>query len=361
MKILYVSEAIGWSGGTQQALMMAGALQKRGHRITLACQAESELKIRAELVGLPTAMVRMRQDYDVPASFEIAKLVRALGIDVLHAQHPTAHALALMAAYWSSPRVFAVTRRVVFPLRRNLFSRLKYLSSRINGYVAISEAVRSELTRAGVRPDRIELIPSVMNRPLATREEGQALRKEWGFPPNALVITTLANYADFKGQDYLMGAVAKVIAEFPNARFLLAGRDTEKLSPLVQRLQVSSHVHLAGFRADVAQALAASDIFVLPSLQEAAGTALREAMAAGLPSIGTRVGGIPESIENGKTGLLVPPADSDALAEALKRYLRQPEECAHFGKEGQVFVNQHFSLPAASQKMEAFYQRLVSR
>jgi glycosyltransferase involved in cell wall biosynthesis len=139
----------------------------------------------------------------------------------------------------------------------------------------------------------------------------------------------------------------------------LAGRDTEKLQVLVERLGISASVRLAGFRTDVPRILAASDIFVLPSLQEAAGTALREAMAAGVACIGTNVGGIPESIIHDDTGLLVPPADAGALAQAIIRLLEDPQKTRTLAARGQAYVEDHFTLEPASAKMEAFYERLL--
>jgi len=159
MRILYLTESTGWSGGAQQALWMAGALRKRGHDLVLGCQPGSDILSRAGEAGVPTAQVRMRQDYDVPAAARVAALLKTHRTEVLHAQHSTAHAIGLMAAWWAKVPVFAVTRRVVFPLKKNIFSRLKYLSGRVDGYVAISQSVKEELMKAGISDPRIEIIP----------------------------------------------------------------------------------------------------------------------------------------------------------------------------------------------------------
>lgn len=358
MRIMYLTESMGWSGGAQQVLLMAGALHRRGHRLVVACQPGSEILSRAEAAGLSVERVRIRQDYDVPAAWNVAGLLKSRRVELLHAHHPTAHAIGLMAAAWTRLPVFAVTRRVIFPLKRNLFSRLKYLSRRVDGYVAVAEAVRSELRKGGVADSRIEVIPSVMEVPNASAEEGAALRRELGLAEGPL-ITTVANYADFKGQDYLVRAAASVCRRFPRCQFLLAGRNTEQLQPLVAQLGLARSVHLAGFRADVPRILAATDLFVLPSLQEAAGTALREAMAAGVPCIGTSVGGIPEVLKDGETGLLAPPADADALAAAIIRLLEQPELAQSLADRGKAFASERFSLEPAAARMEAFYRRLL--
>jgi glycosyltransferase involved in cell wall biosynthesis len=138
----------------------------------------------------------------------------------------------------------------------------------------------------------------------------------------------------------------------------MAGRDTEKLQPLVDRLRLSRSVHLLGFRTDVPRLLAALDLFVMPSLQEGAATAVREAMAAGVAAIGTDVGGIPESIRDGETGLLVPPSDSQALAQAMGRLLAEPQQARVLAERGRAFVREAFSLERAVGQTEDFYRRL---
>src|SRR5438876_319245 len=141
---------------------MACALRDRGHEVIVGCQPQSDIQERAREARLPVEIIRMRQDYDVPAAWQVAKVLRKYRVELLHAQHSTAHALGLVAALWAKIPAFAVTRRVVFPLRRNLFSRLKYMSRRINGYIAITDAVKSALVQGGVDPQRIEVIPSIV-------------------------------------------------------------------------------------------------------------------------------------------------------------------------------------------------------
>jgi glycosyltransferase involved in cell wall biosynthesis len=360
LRILYLTESMRWSGGAEQLLAMACALRDRGHEIIIGCQPQSDILERARAANLAVEPIRMRQDYDLPAAWQVAQVLRRNRIELLHAQHSTAHALGLVAAHWAKIPAFTVTRRVMFPLRKNLFSRLKYRSSRINGYVAITNAVKEELVKGGVDPKRIEVIQSIVHRAPLSRAEGQSLRNELGIPADSPLVLNVANYADFKGQDLLMEAAVEVLKRHPKARFVFAGRDTEQLKALADRLQIASQVVLAGFRTDVPRFLAAADLFVLPSRQEAAGTALREAMLAGLPVIGSRAGGIPESILHEKTGLLVPPGDAGSLAAAIIRVLDNPALAKDLADAGRSFCEAEFSLSAAAQRMELFYRRLLN-
>lgn len=358
MRIMYLTESLGWSGGAQQSLWMADALQRRGHEVVFACQPASDIRERAVQAGLTIEPIRMRQDYDLPAAMAVTRILRKHRTEILHAQHSTAHAIGLVAAFWARVPAFAVTRRVNFPLKRNVFSRLKYVSSRVNGYVAVAESVKDALVKGGVAPSRIQVIPSIVNARQGRPEEGIALRQELGLPLDSPVITTVANYADFKGQDYLVKAAAIVAQRVPDAQFLLVGRGTERLKPLVEQLGLERRVRLVGFRTDIPRVLAATSLFVLPSLQEAAGTAVREAMSVGLPCIATRVGGLPEVISDGETGLLIPPADQERLAQAIVTLLENPDRAQALGEQGKRWAATHFSLEAACQQMEAFYTQL---
>lgn len=360
MRILYVTESMGWSGGAQQLLWMAGELSRRGHDLVLVCQPGSDISVRAQQAGLSVKLLRMRQDYDLIAVAGLCRLIREHQTQVLHAQHSTAHAIALMAAALSRVPVFAVTRRVVFPLKSHLFSRLKYLVSRINGYVAISEAVKTELTRAGVRPERVNVIPSVIAGVAALPQERVAVRRELGIPEDAPVVMQVANYADFKGQDVLARAAALVLKECPQTHFVFVGRDTERLSPLVESMGIAASVQWTGFRKDIPRLLSASDIFAFPSLQEAAGTALREAMAVGLPCVGSRTGGIAETLQDGKTGLLAEPGNPESFARAIIRLVKAPGEAKRIAAAGKTFVETEYSLPKAAERMESFYQALLA-
>jgi glycosyltransferase involved in cell wall biosynthesis len=360
MRILYLTESTGWSGGAHQVLLMAKALRERGHDLILACQSGSDIAARAAAVNVPVSTVGMRQDYDIPAAFTISRLVKQFNTEILHAQHSTAHALGLLAAALSSVPVFVVSRRVTFTIRRNPFSRLKYLSSRIDGYVAISQPVRQELMKAGIAASRIDVVPSVVEPQAVSPGDREAVRQEFSVG-DAPLVGIVANYAVFKGQAIMARAIPLILARHPGTVFLFAGRDMDEMTGLIKELKVENSVRLAGFRTDVPRLLKGMDLFVMPSLEEAAGTALREAMLSGLACVGSRVGGIPESIVDESTGLLAAPGDPADLARAVIRLLDQPEERQRLAHAGRAFILEHYTVSKAADLMEAFYRRLLEK
>ena len=247
----------------------------------------------------------------------------------------------------------------VFRVKRNPFSRLKYLSSRIDGYIAISGPVRQELIKAGIVAERIDVVPSVVEAQPARDGDRESVRQEFNVG-SGLLVGIVANYAVFKGQAVMARAIPLILKRHPGAVFLFAGRGVEEMAALVQELGIERSVRLAGFRTDVPRLLAGFDLFVMPSLEEAAGTALREAMLSGLPCVGSRTGGIPESIIDGKTGILAEPGNPADLARAVTALLEGGAERQRLAAAGQALIRERFTLPHAADLMESFYRRMLA-
>jgi glycosyltransferase involved in cell wall biosynthesis len=160
----------------------------------------------------------------------------------------------------------------------------------------------------------------------------------------AIVIGGIGRLDPVKGYDALIQVVARLVAEFPNVILALAGSgpDRERLSRIARESGIEPRVRFLGFHADVRPVYQALDVFAMPSLSEALPYAVLEAMASGLPVVGTTVGGVPEMIVPGETGLLVPPCDPNALAESLRVLLRDAGLRARMGAAGRERVMRHF-------------------
>ena len=163
-----------------------------------------------------------------------------------------------------------------------------------------------------------------------------------------------------KGLKYLLEAVAQLEQEAgkPVCQVLLVGEGPaeQSLRALSKRLGISARVAFAGVRRDIPQILSLMNIFILPSLYEGFGIAILEAMAAGKPVVGTMVGGIPEFVVSGQSGLLVPPGDAPALARAIKQLLDEPEKARAMGRQGQEHVTKHYSIDSVVRQHEQLYE-----
>jgi glycosyltransferase involved in cell wall biosynthesis len=152
-----------------------------------------------------------------------------------------------------------------------------------------------------------------------------------------------------------------VIQAHPSTGFVIVGRGDEEraLRELAAASSSADRIHFLGERSDVTEILAASDLFVLPSLNEGLSLAMLEAMAIGVPVVATAVGGASDILTPGQTGWLVPPGDPDALAEAVLEALEQPERARQFAERAREMVETEFSIETHAQRLESLYQQIL--
>ncbi len=354
MKILFLSESTASTGGTRQLLLLASALSARGHRLTVACRPASVLNSLCPPLGIGTVNFDFRSDADVASALKLAAHCRKERYDVLQTFHPRAHGAALAAKYLGAPGALSVRRGVIFPIPRNPFSRFKYNSARISALIAVSEAVRTEFLKAGVEPSRIAVIPPGIEQS-EWKEAAEARSALPWAPP--FRIGMIAHFAPFKGQDLMLQAAGTVLKSYANTRFVFIGRGQEELRSLAAAAGLSGSVEILGPRGDVPALIRSLHIVAAPSRQEGVPNTLIEAQTAGAAVIGARVGGIPEVITDGETGLLFPPGDADALAQALLRLLGDGRLAGKLSAAGKSSSEKRFSMPAIAARFEELYRR----
>ncbi|MFN4294654.1 MAG: glycosyltransferase [Thermoflexales bacterium] len=253
--------------------------------------------------------------------------------------------------------------RALTPVLPALFRLSRLKAARI---IAVSRENAELLTRLyGIPPHRIEVVHNAAQLPEMPADyvarERAAVRVELGLAMDDRLVLTLARLAPNKGHRYLVTAVPSVIARFPSTHFLFAGApdDRAAIEQLAAQLNVRDHVHLLGFRTDTARLLAASDLFALPSLAEGMPLSVIEALAAGLPVVATRVGGIPEIVTPGENGLLVAPADSQALAHALLAMLSMDHDTRERFRLAARRAAAQFTPEVMAERTLAVYRRVM--
>jgi len=187
--------------------------------------------------------------------------------------------------------------------------------------------------------------------------ERAIVRTELGIPLDAHLLITVAVLRPQKGIQFMIRALPALLHSLPNTYYLVVGGGAHQdaLIEEVNKAGVSSRVVFAGMRRDIARLLAASDVFVLPTLTEALPTVLAEAMAAKLPVIASRVGGVPEMVTDGGNGCLVEPADLNALTNACMYLLNNPEKRMAMGAEGWSIVSQKFNIERQVDQLKKLY------
>ncbi len=340
--MLHVDTARTWRGGQNQVLLTARGMMDRGHEVTLACRAGGELRVRAEAAGIRTRPARFQGDL---GPLGILGLVRTLAetrpeVVQLHDPHAVSAGLVARRLAGSRARVIA-TRRVDFRLR-SLPSRIKYRAC--DRVIAVSRAIASLLRRDGIPDARVRLVyEGVEDRaPLAG---GVAALAELGVPEGSPVVGNVAALTGHKDHATLIEAMALLRERLPRVAVVIAGEGELRapLEALVRERGLSRSVIFAGFRTDLDRLMPAFTVFCLSSHMEGLGTSLLDAMAFGRPVVATAAGGIPEAVEDGKTGLLVPPRDPRALADALHLVLTDEVRRRALGSSGRERFLAHFS------------------
>jgi glycosyltransferase involved in cell wall biosynthesis len=361
LKILHVDPETGFGGGERQVAGLIRHLARRGHENVLAAAASSRLAAVVPATDARLRPLSIRNDLDVLAALRLRRLVAAESPHVLHFHTSRAHAMSPWLCRYA-PRAIA-TRRMDYAPRRGPWTDLLYNRS-VAAVVAISDEVRRRLVDSGVRRERISVIRSGVEPPrgLPGAAGRAAARARFGIGEE-LAIGIVAALERRKGHDVLLRALASLDAKGSAWRCLVCGGGSQReaLAQLAADLGVASRVCFLGERPQVADVLAALDVFVMPSRREGLGVAVLEAMAMALPVVASSVGGIPEAVEPGTTGLLVPRDDPDALAAALDEIGRDRQRALRMGAAGRQRVLAEFSMEALTDRYERLYDAVCQR
>jgi glycosyltransferase involved in cell wall biosynthesis len=283
----------------------------------------------------------------------LARLVRETHPDVVHLHDPHAVSTGLAASSLAPGFRRIASRRVDFPLRGPL-SRWKYGACRL--VVAVSRAIAAQLERDGVPRGKIRVVyEGVCDR--APTSGGREALAALGVPPGAPVVGNVAALTGHKDHTTLLEAAARVVQRMPQAHFVIVG-EGDLRSALEQRaraLGLQGRVIFTGFREDVDRLLPAFDAFCLSSHMEGLGTSLLDAMAFARPIVATSAGGIPEAVEDGVTGRLVPPRDPEALADAIVQVLSDERLMKAMGAAGRLRFEQRFTADRMVEETLAVY------
>jgi glycosyltransferase involved in cell wall biosynthesis len=360
---LHIDTARTWRGGQNQVLVTVMGLRGLGHRTILVAHAEGELRQRAK-EGLELFPLAPRTEMDLGAAWKLARLIKQLRPDVIHAHDPHGVAMAGIALSMStlpSPPPLLASRRVDFHLKGSSLSRWKY--RQVDCFICASEAIRQILVADGVPEDRTVTVHEGIDLERVEAAPPARLHEELWLPHHAPLVGNVAALVPHKGQRHLVEAAALVVRQVPDARFVIAGEGElrQALERQIKEHHLEKHVLLAGFRPDVLSVHKAFDIFVMSSVTEGLGTSLLDAMACAKPVVATTAGGIPEVVADGETGLLVPPRDHHALAEALVRLLNDAALRQRLGRAGLARVREHFTAERMVRETLAVYARVTAR
>jgi glycosyltransferase involved in cell wall biosynthesis len=360
LKVLHVDPETSFGGGERQVAGLIRHLAHRGHENVLAASPGAPLAAIVPAADARRRPLAIRNDVDLVAAWRLRRLVAQESPHIVHFH--TSRALAMSPWLRGYADRCVVTRRMDYSLRRGWWTDRLYNRS-VAAAVAISEEVRRKLLAAGVRAERLHVIHSGVE-PAAglPGASGRAAARARFAVGDELALGIVAALETRKGHDVLWHAIARLRGDGVRLRCLVCGDGSQRsaLEALARHLGIIDVVGLLGEQRQVADVLAALDVFVLPSRYEGLGVAILEAMAMALPVVATAVGGIPETVADGRTGLLVPPEDPAALAAAIAALDRDRALAQRMGEAGRRRVIAEFSMEAMASRYERLYEA-VSR
>lgn len=376
MKIAQIISHSYPSGASHHVLLLAAALQRRGHVVTLLCPPGGWLPGRARAIGVDVRETRMRSPRYWAEMQDSGRWLREQRADMIHT-HTTRGAvqgllLGLSCRLPVAASVHTYSRDIVY---RRLLPRGR------NRVVTVSNFVRDALIARGAPASHVQTIyngtdfldqPDAAEQgaihkgatPLTSGPTAETVRVELNVPLDAPLVGVIGYISALKGQALLAQAAPQIIAQCPDTRFVfvgpLASAETQQaILTQAARDGVDGHLLFTGLRFDVARLMDAMDVVAIPSQIESFSMVTLEAMARGKPVVAARVGGIPELVVHGETGLLVDRAP-DAFAEAILALLHDPLDRARMGRAGRARVEASFTAARMACQFENLYCRITA-
>lgn len=340
---------------------MAGMLQ-RGHHIVLATRPQCRIAKEASARGIPLLLVDMKGKFDLHAILRLARYLKQEHIQVVNTHSGIDSWVGALAAKLAGTPVLVRTRHLNLPLKRSWLNFVHYLPDSV---VTCGEAMRHQLAdRCGFPANQLTNIPTGIDfarfQPSKSRDEA---RHGLGLAADAYVVLMVGVIRGVKRHEVALRAFHELAAARTKAELLLAGEGPmmPDMKRLASELGIADKVHFLGHREDVPDLMTAADLLLLTSRSEGVPQAVTQALGMGLPVVATAVGGVPELVIHEKTGLLVPPENPKAAAEAMLRLGNDPLFAARLGEEGRRHALSEFSLDAMLNKTEHLFEALLAK
>lgn len=355
LKILQVITPSKLAGAEIFVSLLSRKLAEQGHRVTVACKPIRAVVKRMESDGIRVRPMRIGGKVNPLAPILLARLIREEQPDILNTHLTSASLTGSIAG--------RLCRVPVVATMHGLGSATCYrLADHI---ISVSDAVKKHLVSQGIRGERITTIyPGIDLEAFSPSGKGEAVRAEFGIDDDAVVIGVIAHLTYKKGHHVFLSAAEEVARRAPNAVFVVAGTGPRhrELRAMSETLGLAGRVIFTGFRSDIREVIEAMDVVVLPSIAgEGLPASLIQAMALSKPTIGSRLSGIPEVIEDGASGLLVTPGDTAELADAIVALARDERLRREMGTHARERAESHFDITTTVESTTALYRKLLSQ
>jgi glycosyltransferase involved in cell wall biosynthesis len=374
-ELLFVIDNLQFGGGERVFSQIIKGLPRQKYEISLAsCPGEQfhqAIETR-QVQFFPTDFSKKLNFSLIP---RLSTIIKKNEIKLVHGQGARAEFYARLASGLARKSKYVSTIAMpvegfdVGPIRKKVYSLFDRFSERfVDRFLVVSDVLRERMTRGhGVPAEKVIRIYNgiEVDHYLHQEQNGsrERIRNEFNIGGDTLFIGAIGRLVWQKGFEYLIQAMPKVLNEFPQTKVLIVGEGLlrSNLEELSRKLKTERHIIFTGFRKDVKDILSAVDVLVVPSLLEGFPMITLEGMAMAKPIIATRIDGIKEQIIDGKSGILIPPGDPDAIAEAILRLSSDKELARILGSEGRRRVEKEFTVERMVSETEKVYQSLCEQ
>jgi glycosyltransferase involved in cell wall biosynthesis len=365
IRVAHVIWSLGLGGAEQVVIRLAAGLDRRRFEPLICCLDEpGPFAPRAEAAGVEVVALDKRGPLDARAAWRLARLLRSRRVDVVHTHLWGASFWGRLAAIGARvPAIVTTEHNVDSWKRAHHFALDRALAPATTRLVAVSQQVREFYEAHGVGLGRWQVVYNGVDTASAPQRRRGPAFLELGLGRDEPVVGLVGRLVPAKAPDVFLGTLALAAARVPGLRGLVVGDGPLRsgLEAEARRLGLEARVVFAGVRQDVPELLPGLDALVFSSLREGLSMAMLEAMAAGVPVVATEVGGTPELIAHGVTGLLVPPGRPDLLADAVVGLLGDAAAGDAIRQAARRCVEERFSLARMTAAHEALYGEVLDR
>jgi glycosyltransferase involved in cell wall biosynthesis len=346
--------------------MEAEGMRRRGHRVLIAATPGSRIVDEAASRNVEICRVEMAGWRTPTAVGRLRDMIRRERVDIVNTHSSRDSWLASASAMLSRRRPILIrTRHLSTPIERSILTRFLY-NTLPDAVITTGESIRTTMIEHhGFNGHKIVSIPTGVDTTVFSRASVSAdFREQHGISRDAPLVGIIAVLRSWKGHEDFIDAARLVLKEIPDARFVIVGDGPryQNIRDYIDRLGLAGSVTMTGHRTDVAAVLAALDVFVLSSYgHEGVPQAVLQAMAMEVPVVATDVGAMSEAVRNGKTGLLAPSRDPQALAVHMTNLLRRSELRRALATSGRRLVEEQYGLETMLDRLDALYDDLLRR
>lgn len=374
--IIYLIDGLGWGGAERLMIPILSNIDRQFFSVRVCTfKDKSGIPTADEIreLGIPVDRIPVSQVRDITAPVRIANYLKEMKADLLHAQLEFSTIFGGIAA--RSLRMPSIATLHTIPAtRKKKISRLRQLLEHFclrhffDMVISVSEETHQFYQQTAKIPDEnsrtiyngIDLKNYAIQSPHPNRISAL---QEFGIPADATVLMTVAVLREPKGVQYAIRAMPSLLKLHPQLYYLVIGGGAyyENLQMEAKQAGIENRVIFTGARTDIPALMPLGDLFVLPTLTEALPTVLAEAMAAGLPILASHVGGIPEMVQEGINGRLIPPANPELLATVCHEMLQDPQKLRAMGIAGRRIVEEKFNVQMQVKQLQELYIHFISK